>query len=226
MSLREAAFFDVDGTLVDANVVHYYAYMTTCSAGRFRKAILNARLLALAPYLWALDKIDRGLFNARFYRSYRGWSQKDLEASCQRLWEEYVRPRMYPEGIEEVRQHKEAGRSVFLVSGSLAEIVRPIADELGADGFFAAHLTSRQGVLTGRLREGPMTGQRKAAAVEDSIQERGFKREECYGYADSFDDRLMLERVGHPRAVNPDGALRKLARRKGWEILRWKPSNT
>jgi phosphoserine phosphatase len=29
----------------------------------------------------------------------------------------------------------------------------------------------------------------------------------------------MLEAVGHPRAVNPDRALRRIAQQRGWPVL-------
>ena len=32
----------------------------------------------------------------------------------------------------------------------------------------------------------------------------------------------MMECVGHPIAVNPDFCLRKIARKKGWQIVYWK----
>jgi phosphoserine phosphatase len=40
-------------------------------------------------------------------------------------------------------------------------------------------------------------------------------------YSDSYNDLPMLHRVGVPVAVNPDGRLRRHARRAGWRIERW-----
>ncbi|HYA52228.1 MAG TPA: HAD-IB family hydrolase, partial [Streptosporangiaceae bacterium] len=41
----------------------------------------------------------------------------------------------------------------------------------------------------------------------------------CYAYSDSVTDLPMLEIVGHPRAVNPDRALRRIAQQRGWPVL-------
>ena len=41
----------------------------------------------------------------------------------------------------------------------------------------------------------------------------------CYAYSDSASDLPMLEAVGHPVAVNPDGALEAVARSRGWPIV-------
>jgi phosphoserine phosphatase len=37
-------------------------------------------------------------------------------------------------------------------------------------------------------------------------------------YSDSISDLPLLERVGHPVAVNPDPRLRRLAKKRGWPI--------
>ncbi|HET8659678.1 MAG TPA: HAD-IB family hydrolase, partial [Micromonosporaceae bacterium] len=37
-------------------------------------------------------------------------------------------------------------------------------------------------------------------------------------YSDSANDLPMLSAVGHPVAVNPDTALRRQARLRGWEV--------
>jgi hypothetical protein len=41
----------------------------------------------------------------------------------------------------------------------------------------------------------------------------------CSASSDSITDLPMLEAVGHPHAVNPDRALRRLARLRGWPVL-------
>ena len=40
----------------------------------------------------------------------------------------------------------------------------------------------------------------------------------CAAYSDSINDVPMLSAVGRPVAVNPDAALRRTARDRGWEI--------
>ncbi|TML58732.1 MAG: hypothetical protein E6G17_12090 [Actinobacteria bacterium] len=43
-------------------------------------------------------------------------------------------------------------------------------------------------------------------------------------YADSTSDLPMLEAVGHPVAVNPEGKLFAIARRRGWHVEHWSRS--
>ena len=42
---------------------------------------------------------------------------------------------------------------------------------------------------------------------------------DCRAYSDSITDLPLLEAVGHPTAVNPDRALRRIAETRGWPIL-------
>ena len=49
--------------------------------------------------------------------------------------------------------------------------------------------------------------------------ERGYRLPDCYAYSDSVTDLPLLQTVGHPHAVNPDRALRRIARQRGWPVL-------
>jgi phosphoserine phosphatase len=61
----------------------------------------------------------------------------------------------------------------------------------------------------------------KARAIEQLAAREGINLEQSYAYSDSESDLPMLEVVGHPVAVNPDAELRRVARERGWEILRF-----
>ena len=52
-------------------------------------------------------------------------------------------------------------------------------------------------------------------------QERGVDLADCWAYADSVSDLPMLAAVGHPVAVNPDEALRKVAKERDFAIADW-----
>ena len=43
--------------------------------------------------------------------------------------------------------------------------------------------------------------------------------QDCRAYSDSITDLPLLEVVGHPTAVNPDRALRRVAEERGWPVL-------
>ena len=55
-------------------------------------------------------------------------------------------------------------------------------------------------------------GEAKAQKVRELALQRGYRLPDCFAYSDSVTDLPLLEAVGHPRAVNPDRALRRIAR--------------
>jgi len=61
----------------------------------------------------------------------------------------------------------------------------------------------------------------KAEALHRFAAERDIDLERSWAYTDAASDLPMLEAVGHPVAVNPDGALERVARAEGWRIMRF-----
>ncbi|HET6343270.1 MAG TPA: haloacid dehalogenase-like hydrolase, partial [Gemmatimonadota bacterium] len=68
----------------------------------------------------------------------------------------------------------------------------------------------------------PLAADRKADAVREFARENKVDLEASFAYADSLDDLPMLEAVGRPAAVNPDGRLLEAALERGWDVYRWK----
>ena len=50
---------------------------------------------------------------------------------------------------------------------------------------------------------------------------QGIDLASSYFYSDSYNDLPMLERVGHAIAINPDARLARLAKQRGWPMMRW-----
>jgi HAD superfamily hydrolase (TIGR01490 family) len=96
--------------------------------------------------------------------------------------------------------------------------VGPIGDRLGASEVIATRMEVADGCYTGEM-EFWAYGEAKAHRVRELAARRGYRLRDCYAYSDSVTDLPMLETVGHPRAVNPDRALRKVARERQWPIL-------
>ena len=66
------------------------------------------------------------------------------------------------------------------------------------------------------------TPRRRRKLCARSREDEGFDLAECTAYSDSHTDLPFLEAVGHPVAVNPDRALRKIADERSWPMLEFK----
>ena len=105
------------------------------------------------------------------------------------------------------------------MSAAPQEIVEPLAHSLGMTSGIGTRSVVVDGVYTGEL-DGPFCyGEGKVQAMRELADWQGYDLSQCYAYSDSASDLPMLEAVGHPVAVNPDGKLERHARRHGWPIV-------
>jgi phosphoserine phosphatase len=104
------------------------------------------------------------------------------------------------------------------VTAAPAELGAVIARRLGLTGAIGTVAEVINGVYTGRLVGEMMHGAAKADAIAALAAAEGLDLSRCAAYSDSINDLPMLGVVGHPVAVNPDAALRRAARERGWEI--------
>jgi phosphoserine phosphatase len=114
--------------------------------------------------------------------------------------------------------HLDAGQQVWLVTATPCELAETIARRLGLTGALGTVVEAVDGVFTGRLVGEILHGAGKAHAVRSLAIREGLNLKRCTAYSDSLNDAPMLSLVGTAVAINPDAALRVLARERGWEI--------
>jgi HAD superfamily hydrolase (TIGR01490 family) len=133
-----------------------------------------------------------------------------------------ILPRVYPEMLEEIYAHQDAGRPTFIVSAAGNGVVEQLAHVLGMDGGIGTRYeVDAEGNFTGRL-DGPFVyGDGKVTAMREFAARHGIELGESYAYSDSLSDLPMLRAVGNPVAVNPDPPLAAIAREEGWQVLRF-----
>jgi HAD superfamily hydrolase (TIGR01490 family) len=147
-----------------------------------------------------------------------GW-QADLVAQIvTEGLHQIIGPHVYREARALLTRHLRDGHDVFIVSTSGHEIVAPIGAMLGITQVIATKLAVADGRYTGEV-DFYAYGQAKADHVSALCTERDYQLEDCFAYSDSITDLPLLELVGHPHVVNPDRALRRVARARGWPEL-------
>jgi HAD superfamily hydrolase (TIGR01490 family) len=220
MEKARAAFFDVDGTLVRTNIVHAYAFYAMNQGSILGTAWKTAKTVLSVPMFLATDRFDRKLFNELFYGYYAGQSEDRLVTLASELFEDVLRPAIYPGTRRLIEEARRAGCRIVLVTGALDFTMRHLADHLGADDLIANRMRFVQGVATGQVVPPIIEGAHKALVIRDYCVREGLALERSFAYSDSFSDYPMLAVVGHPAAVNPDPRLARVARAYEWPILR------
>jgi HAD superfamily hydrolase (TIGR01490 family) len=217
-SVKGLAFYDVDGTLVDLNLLDAALFLLANLgewSGRL-KYLLG--LLARLPRLYAAEQRDRRLLNTVLFEAFKGVSRDRLEMLGEEYCERVLLPHLYPRAREIVEGNRAAGLEAVLVTGSPDFIIAPLANQLNIRAFAANRLVFSKGLATGRLHEPIMAGEDKAEWCESYAASRGLGLDSCWGYADSYYDLPFLAAVGHAVAVNPDRRLAAVARSRQWPI--------
>jgi HAD superfamily hydrolase (TIGR01490 family) len=218
---RGAAFFDLDKTL-----------MAGSSGMQFARVAARHGIVGRRQFLsWAVEHLRyrlRGTTDERTAEVLR--VARELIAgvpvrTVERMNPEVlaaILPRVYPQMLEEVYGHQDAGRATFIVSAAGNGVVEPLAEVLGMDGGIGTRYgVDGDGAFTGRF-DGPFVyGRGKVEAMEAFATEHEIDLSQSYAYSDSLSDLPMLRAVGHPVAVNPDPALAELAAEEGWETMRF-----
>ncbi len=218
---RAAAFFDLDKTLMAGSSGMHFARAAA------RTGMVSRRQMAR----WGLDNLRfrlRGATDeqtdavvAQIKELLRGARERDLAWMAPEVLAGII-PRIYPQMLDEVRSHQEAGRPVFIVSAAGNELVSMLAYVLAMDGGIGtAYAVGEDGFMTGEL-DGPfMYGAGKVEAMRRFADEHDIDLTESYAYSDSASDLPMLRAVGNPVVVNPDTPLAETAKAEGWRVMRF-----
>jgi HAD superfamily hydrolase (TIGR01490 family) len=217
--MAAAAFYDMDGTLVRTNLVHAYAYNARNQQGLFRSLTRTISTALRVPGFMAADVYSRRLFNDVFFGRYKGESEDRLRYLADELFENVIKPSIFPGAYELIDKSRRLGLRQVLVTGALDLTVRPLARHLGIEEAVTNRLEYVDGKATGRLLPPIMAAATKASWMRVYAEKEGLSLSECYSYSDSMSDLPMLSVVGHPTAVNPDFRLRNTALQHDWPIL-------
>jgi HAD superfamily hydrolase (TIGR01490 family) len=218
---RAAAFFDLDKTLMAGSSGMQFARVAT------RQKIVSRRQLAS----WAVEHLRyrlRGTTDERTAEVLRvarelisGVPAKTVDRMGPEVMAAIL-PRVYPQMLDEVHDHQDAGRATFIVSAAGNGVVESLAQVLGMEGGIGTRYeVDAEGNFSGRF-EGPFVyGPGKVEAMRAFAAEHDIDLDASYAYSDSLSDLPMLRAVGHPVVVNPDPPLAEIAREEGWQAMRF-----
>jgi HAD superfamily hydrolase (TIGR01490 family) len=213
-----AAFFDLDKTIISRSSTLAFA-PTFYRHGLISKTQVCRGVLAQLSFRLA------GASHQRMERIRDqvsalccGWPADVIAQIVAEGLTDTIAPHVYADARTLLARHQRDGHDVIIVSTSGQEIVRPIGAMLGATTVIATRLEIADGRYTGSV-DFYAYGQAKADHVRDLARQRGYRLADCFAYSDSVTDLPLLELVGHPHVVNPDRALRRVAKARRWPEL-------
>lgn len=221
--MNRAAFFDVDGTLVEKPSLERRYFRALWHDG---KVPLRNRIAWLAEFA---RLVPNGLTyalqgNKAYLRAVRSTGLRANRVGDSAPF--------FPEAVECVARHAANGERVVLVTGTLEFLGEQVAQRLRLElakrdvkaeiHVCATRLEERDGRWTGQVLGQPMLGEAKAIAVWWYAEKWKLNLKECSAYGDGALDEWMLASVGKPVAVNPEPGLHAAAKRRGWELVNWR----
>ncbi len=213
------AFFDLDHTLLDGangNMVVKYMIKT-------RRMGLDAAWKAIKyTALYKMNRLPRLEVYRWTFQECGKYHIDELIEMLDEAYEQYVLPRLFAEGRDKIREHKEKGHRTVIATAAGEYMSEKVRVQLGADDKIAATAPVVNGRLTDDFDLPLPYGEGKLERAKEYALTQGCVLADCYFYSDSVADLPLLSGVGHPVAVNPQGKLRKIALNNGWPILIWK----
>jgi HAD superfamily hydrolase (TIGR01490 family) len=218
---RGAAFFDLDKTLMQGSSAFQFGRAAYRAGLLSRRQLLADAVANVQFRLRGATDADSLALRERIAASLEGTRVVDLA----RLGADVlagILPRIYPQMLALAHEHQDHGRRAYIVTAASQELADILAQVMAFDGAVGSGISGVQdGVYTGRPAGVFVYRSGKATAIRELAAREEIDLAESYAYSDSESDLPMLEAVGHPVAVNPDGALARIARERGWDVLRF-----
>ena len=222
--MANLALFDLDHTLIPTDSDHEW--------GRFmvKHGMVDAENFARENDRFYADykagKLDIHAYLLAMLTPLARYSRAQLAEYHQMYMHEVIKPAIVPAALELVRQHRDAGDLLCMVTATNEFITGPIAAVFGVEKLIACEAETVDGQphsdYTGRPTGTPSYKEGKIVRTEAWLASLGktwsdFER--SYFYSDSHNDIPLLQKVTDPIATNPDDTLRAHAQANGWRIL-------
>ena len=201
--MKQIALFDYDGTLISGDsIAHLLRFSVKKKAVPFFSVLPGA----IAGLLFTVHLMDERTSKERALAFLNRLSAEKQEQLLSAFVTEDLLPRSFQDGLNRIRQLKEEGTEVWLVSASTSNYMEKVSRQLGID-----HLICTEADSLGHIKVN-CKGEEKVLRIKAALSGHpdAVIRE---AYADSPSDLPMLQLAEKPIAVNPKRALRKAAPR-------------
>jgi len=216
------AFVDVDGTLLAQTTTYLFARIL------YRRGLIRRSFFLRALYhglQHRFGRLDYGRLIAIGMSYIARIPIVELERIAYENFVEFVRPRLYEGVVDHLYGLRRQGTAIVLVSSSPGLVIQPLSIYLSCTDTLTTPVLVERGRLAG-VGSGPACyGDGKRYWAEEWARTRNVRLEDAVAYADNWSDRALLETVGRAVVVHPRGRLWRLARARGWDIVRPKRPN-
>lgn len=219
-SARAATFFRVEGVLVTRPALAAPAWLAA-NAQTFSQRLFGlGTVLAAAPLaLPGTPLSDRTTASRLAWAGLRDVSEDRLILLGEAYYKAWLHEARTEAGERLLEQARRRGDRVVLISDSVDVVMQHLADDLDADDLVCNRLELRNARATGRLVDPVVGGHTGGTWLRDFAARHGLDLARCTAHGHTTADAALLSAVGKPCAVNPDPALRRMARDLDWPVV-------
>jgi len=216
--MKQVIFCDVDGTLVNRQLQDYLFYIKRAYfQNSFLYYLWFLTFVFKAPLLLAVDHfIDRRIANRLFYRNYKNIKSDWYQNFIPQMVKNYLEPALNNNVIEMLKNYANDA-DIYLLSGNDENILKELNIRIKIKKVIGSELLVEKNSLTGKIKKS-CVGISKKEIVQEIINSYQEKIN-IVVLTDHHSDLPILELADEKIVVNPTNKLRKIAIRKGWEII-------
>jgi len=212
--MRKAAIFDLDGTLISGTSAEriFIKYL-------FKKGEINFSHI-FRTFLRFFDNIgswNKMVLQNKYYL--KGGSPEKFRQIADECFSNRIDKLISKDMLRIINYHRDKGDLLIMISGTPNFILDVFNRRLSFDDKKGTDLEVKNAEFTGRISGIHPHGPDKVIVLEEFIKKYQIDLANSTVYANHFTDRLIMDKVGNPVAVNPDRNLLKYAKNRSWKIL-------
>lgn len=212
------AFFDLDGTLINANSGEALV------RGAYERGMMSRYELFRALNLSILYRFKlRDTINIinDMVSWVKGVSEKEILDLASEITTSILIPAIFNEVIPELEAHRNRNGKVVILSSAVRPVCQLIGTYLHFDDVICSDLEVINGRYTGHSLGELCFAEEKAVRLIEYCEKNNTSPEKSWYYGDSEPDLFVMSIVGNPVCINPDKVLLKEAKHKNWTINKW-----
>jgi len=215
---RYAAFFDLDGTLLNVNSGEVLVHMAYKNGHMKKKDLLQAFYLA---FLYKFQLRETSKIIKKMPKWLSGLAENKIAGFTNKIFEEILVHAIRPQMKDVIEEHRQKNARLVILSAAFNYICAPVAEFLDMDDILCSSLEVVNGHFTGKTNGELCFDDVKLKRVKAFCEQNSFKMKQACYYADSIADIPVFNAVGYPVCINPDKRLAKLAADNKWPVYNW-----
>ena len=216
------AIFDFDGTLLMKDTLPLLG-QEWLRQGKSRYRFWQTWIRCLPPLiLYKLGLLPREKMKvwimAQFHTIFKNMTRAEIDLFFNKAYPG-IACHFNPGVLEELQRARSQGFHCVLLSGTYAQMLNIVAEELGFDSVIAADIHYEDGKVNLKSKLAAIDGPVKLTLLQEVFAGENINWFLSRAYGDSYADIDVMQMTGEPVAVNPEERLAGYARSRGWKII-------